>query len=312
MRATLHVVSEPGARRRLVVGGGQVARFGRTDWADYSFPDDASMADVHFVVECGEMAATLRDLGTGAATLLNGAPTVGASLRSGDRITAGRTTWLVELEDVPVGAGDGSEHGGEEKAEPTQAASEWIEFLTYLGVDEEALAVPQDGQTADDLVAALVAKEQFAAAAHLRAHQLQARAAVWWVHEAIAQRGIARLPAPQRTALAAVRGWVANPDESRRRVCEQQAVALGYKGLGGLLAAAAFFSGDNVAPPDCPSPTPPDPRLTGRLVTATLVIAVAQVQDAEPAAVWKPILAAAKQMLTGPISWPEPPPAPAA
>jgi len=308
MRATFHVVSEPGARRRLVVRGGQVARFGRSEWADYSFPDDAAMADVHFVVECGETSVTLRDLGTGAATLWNGAPTAGTLLRTGDRVTAGRTTWLVELEDVPVeAAGDGSESRGAAAAQPSQTAREWIEFLTYLGVDDEALEVPQDGQTADDLVAAFIEKEQFATAAQLRAHQLQARGAVWWGYETAAQRGIDRLPVPQRAALTAVRNWVARPSEAERRVCEGQAIAVDYNGPGGLLTAAAFFSGENVASPDCPTPIPPDPRLPGRLVTAMLLMEAAETQGEEQAAVWKRFLAAAKQMLAGPISWPEPP-----
>jgi len=313
MRATLHVVSESGARRRLEVRGGQVARFGRSDWADYSFPDDPKMADVHFVVECRESAVVLRDLATGSPTLLNDKPASEAVLRTGDRVSAGRTTWVVQLEDVPAAtASDGSESNDAIAPPPTQTALEWVELLVYLGVEDEALAIPQDGQTADDLVAALVAEQQFAAAAQLRAHQLQARGAVWWGYGVVEQSGTTKLSAPQRAALAKVREWVARPNETNCRACEKQAEALGYKGPGGFLSAAAFFSGESVAPADCPAPTPPDPRLPGRLVTGLLHVAVAEAKGEEPAAVWKRILDKAAQLLAGEISWPEPTPAPAA
>lgn len=285
-----------------------MARFGRTDWADFSFPDDSAMAEVHFSVECGEAGVVLRPLSDSAPTLVNGKPAQETVLRPGDRVTAGRTSWVVELEDVPESVASPAEAAASAQ-NPTQSAQEWIALLSHLEVADEALAVPQDGQTADEVVAGLIAAEQFAAAAQLRAHQLQPRASVWWGYDVVTQSGLERLPPKQIAALQAVRAWVATPAEPQRRACEQQAAALSYQGPGGFLAASAFFSGDNIAPADCPTPTPPDSRLTGRLITALLVIAVAQTQGVPPAAAWQRVLDKAAQLLSGPIDWPAAAPA---
>lgn len=307
MRATLHVVSDSGARRRLDVRGGQTARFGRTDWADYSFPADASMADVHFLVEWRGTQLFLRDLGTGSPTTVNGQPAQEIELKTNDRIVAGRTQFVVELELAELVVESAGELDGSPVSGPQgETAATWVELLTRLEVEPEALAVPQDGQTADEVVASLLAAEQYVAAARLRCHQLGNRAAVWWALRSAQMADLGALNPLQQQAIASARDWVAEPNEPQRRQCERFAEATGYEDFGGLLAAAAFFSGGSVAPADVPMEAPPDPRLTGRLVAGvTLLVAVLAPPD-EQAGRWTKMFADAAQLLTGPITWPEP------
>jgi hypothetical protein len=301
MRATLYVVTESGARRRLEVRGGHVARFGRSEWADFSFPDESALADVHFVVECLPSAVMLRD-GGGGSVQLNGQPVQESVLRTGDRLQVGRTVWTLEIEGDATDATDGSSGGGEaQEVRPTKTAAEWVEMLAYLGVDDAALAIPQDG-------AALSAAEQYTAAAALRTFQLEPRGAVWWAWSATEPAKIAKLPAPQQVAWEVVRNWIASPDEATRRQCEANASKLNYQGPGGVLSAAVFFSGDNVAPPECPSPTPPDPRIVGRLVVSHFVVEAAQTHPTPPGEAWKRFLSRAAELTAAPIAWPEPRP----
>lgn len=286
-----------------------MARFGRTDWADFSFPDDAAMADVHFQIEWKGSSLRLRHLAVGAATTVNGKPAAEGMLRSGDRIAAGRTTFLVELDGVEEDVAAEASGGGKAGGPTTRSRSEWVALLTQLGVDAEALVVPQDGQSSDDLVAALIAADLPVPAARLRAHELEARGAVWWALRALDQfqalPGAPPLDAVQQSAVAAARAWVAQPTDGMRRAAEGVAQAAEFNGKGGMLATAVYLSGGSLAPADSPAEAPPDPRITGRLVAGLL-----QLCDAEArmlgAELWPSFFDDAAQLVAGPIAWPAP------
>ncbi len=76
----------------------EVRQFGRTDWADTSFPHDAKMSQVHFSLETDGKICRIRDLDSSNGTQVNGESMVEHVLADGDRITAGETTFLVQIE----------------------------------------------------------------------------------------------------------------------------------------------------------------------------------------------------------------------
>lgn len=72
-------------------------RFGRTNVADFSLPDDTHMSSLHFMVECDDKGAVLRDLASRNGTKVNGRQVTAVRLASGDLIVAGETRFLVEI-----------------------------------------------------------------------------------------------------------------------------------------------------------------------------------------------------------------------
>lgn len=77
---------------------GRTLRIGRTPKSDLAFAEDSLMSGIHFGVECGENACQLRDLNSRNGTLLNGKKVTQSPLQHGDRIVAGGTTFLLQME----------------------------------------------------------------------------------------------------------------------------------------------------------------------------------------------------------------------
>jgi len=89
---------------RIALKPGRVSRIGRTAKADHSFPDDKLMSGIHFSIECTEKGCRLRDLNSSNGTFLNGKKVAEATLQNGDEIVAGRTKFLVRIENEKVEA----------------------------------------------------------------------------------------------------------------------------------------------------------------------------------------------------------------
>ncbi len=76
----------------------EVRQFGRTDWADTSFPHDPKMSQVHFSIETDGKLARIKDLNSSNGTLVNDEQIVEHVLADGDRIAAGETTFQVSID----------------------------------------------------------------------------------------------------------------------------------------------------------------------------------------------------------------------
>lgn len=103
MRVILEVLSGPDAGRKILLRAGQVLQVGRTDWADFSFPQDGHMSGLHLALETDNLACYAKDLGSSNGTLLNDQPLTGQTiLHNGDKLRAGETTFVVHTEgDAP-------------------------------------------------------------------------------------------------------------------------------------------------------------------------------------------------------------------
>jgi hypothetical protein len=97
VRVTLDILDGPSAGQRLMLEPGQTVLIGRASWAELSVPTDSHMSGRHFTVECDEFRCTLRDFKGSNGTHVNGGRVAEVVLRDGDRIVAGKTTFLVHM-----------------------------------------------------------------------------------------------------------------------------------------------------------------------------------------------------------------------
>lgn len=100
MIVVLQIQSGPQSGQSVTLEPGKAVRFGRRNIADFVLPDDAHMSSLHFMVECDEKGAVLRDLASRNGTTVNSrsvAPAAAVYLAHGDLIVAGETRFLVEI-----------------------------------------------------------------------------------------------------------------------------------------------------------------------------------------------------------------------
>jgi pSer/pThr/pTyr-binding forkhead associated (FHA) protein len=98
MRVVLEVVSGPEAGRAVSVPAGPPLRVGRREDLELALTRDPALSRLHFALEFDGRTCRLRDLGSRYGTMLNGRRAAEASLRDGDQIEAGNTTFRVRIE----------------------------------------------------------------------------------------------------------------------------------------------------------------------------------------------------------------------
>jgi hypothetical protein len=148
--------------------------------------------------------------------------------------------------------------------------------------EDEARALLAEGMTARAYIDALVVKGMHADALKAMAHALPKRSAVWWACLCAAEAPGATTEDAAAAALETARAWVIDPTDARRRASLPAAEAAGMGTPAGCAAAAVYFSGGSLAPPDHPVVDPPD-DLTGLMVANALVLA-AVIKEPEKAA----------------------------
>src|SRR5262245_8141160 len=134
----------------------------------------------------------------------------------------------------------------------------------------EARALLQPGLTANDFLRTLDARHQFADGLRFAACALPSREAIWWGSLCVWSIYRPKPPDDVPLTLNAVVGWVQEPTEENRRVAETMIEAAGVDTPAGGLAAAIFFSGDNIAPADQPE-VKPKAFLWSKLVAGAVV-----------------------------------------
>ena len=305
MKAALFQLTPSGEiGRRYDVRDGSRVEFGRTDWADCCIRDDPAMAEVHFAVECRHDACLLTSLVHDRDTLVNDEKVdEAAPLRTGDRVTAGKTTFVVSLDGAPLPTEVLGAAAAASADRPP--ATDFVELCKYLALDDALpLAAADPGLSRDAFLQRLVDAGRHAAAARLYAHWLPKRAAVWWGCLCVREACGPQLPTPQEAAWNAAKAWVEKPAEETRRRAEAALEAADDAGPGGMLAAAAFTAGDNIAPADSPTPVAPDPRLSGHSVKTALVYAAVAGDPRRAVERWRWFLILAQDITAGKITLP--------
>lgn len=318
MQLTLQITTGPHAGRKVLLRSGQVARIGRTEWADFSFPKDADLADVHFAVQCQLHAAKIRKLTADKPLTVNTKDVASeADLQSGDTIQAGQSAFVVLFDGQakPTGAsttatlttiaGGAFVAGGLAAAAADDKPKEpsALEIAETLQMSDDVKEVATSVKTGPELVARLAAKGQFAKAVRVQAHLLPKRHAVWWGIICV-EPLIEKLVPPELTAYQAARTWVEEPTETHRRRCEAAAGRTKYEEPGSWLSMAAFWSGDSLTPADMPA-VEPDQKLTGQAVTSSLMIASVFGEATQGKQRYQEFLAKAPKVASGEIPIPE-------
>ncbi len=259
MRVILRAVGGPSQGVQFLVRRGQVARVGRTEWADFCVPTDPAMSDVHFSVECGPKGCRLRALGS-SPTLVNGSPVSETGLRSGDQVTAGATTFTVQVQ------GDGAESVAEAavpnpaSAEPAPAAESAPAsprptaeaYCQHLELTDEARQLLQPGLPPEAYLDRLIAQELFPDGLRFVAGWLPKPDAVRWACRCVQGLLGEQLTDGEKRAFDAALCWGAEPTEENRRAAEAAAEKNQFNGPASWLALGAFWSGGSLAPPQLP------------------------------------------------------------
>jgi pSer/pThr/pTyr-binding forkhead associated (FHA) protein len=93
----IEVFSGPGAGTRIIASTGKQITVGRSNQADYSFPENLEMSRVHFAIKWNGQEWLLNDLGSSNGTYLNKIRVMSAALQEGDQVTAGQGTFSVSF-----------------------------------------------------------------------------------------------------------------------------------------------------------------------------------------------------------------------
>jgi uncharacterized protein DUF6931/type III secretion system (T3SS) inner membrane Yop/YscD-like protein len=318
MQLTLQITTGPHAGRKVLLRSGQVARVGRTEWADFSFPGDTELADVHFAVQCQLSGARLRKLAADRPLAVNSEEVSEAELKPGDVIHAGQSSFQVAfdgqtslaqdkriLTGTAAAAAAGAVAGGAAAAKPTDDKQPTAkEIAEYLEQGDDVLAVAATVKTGPELVAALATSGEFAHAVRVQAHLLPKRHCVWWGLLCVEEVCGDGLTLADAAAKGSARTWVEDPSESHRRQCDAAAGKTKLDGPGSWLAMAAVWSGGSLMPPEM-APVAPDERLTGQAVTNGLMIAAVTGDATKGKARYRTFLSKAPAVASGQIPLPD-------
>jgi len=277
MQVFLQATTNGTRAQRIQLRANQVARFGRSEWADFSFGEDSSMSDVQFEVRATDDGCIVQSLSPDTPTHVNGQQVQSANVHNGDRITAGRTEFIVHIEGERLsGTTDVAQTVEPSAVRPPAdrrpAAISLIAVCAFLEFHEDIGVQAAVSPSPDELIAKLADQEKFLDALRLRAYLLTKREAIWWGCLCVRDELDEPLRPPQSAAVKAAATWVVKPDEENRRAAEQRAAAAKYSGVGATLALSAFWSSGSLAPPGNPEVLP-DERLTSQGVAAALISA---------------------------------------
>jgi hypothetical protein len=152
---------------------------------------------------------------------------------------------------------------------PTRLATD---LARPLSLTEKAVQLLSPTQTPRQFLDALVSAQMLDDAIRFLAAALPKREAVGW--GILCLKDVVNKPLePAATkALAAAEAWVKDPSEPNRRAAETAAEAAGYGTVTGLIAAAVFWSGGSLTPPNM-APVSPRDDLTGTAVTGAILLA---------------------------------------
>jgi serine/threonine-protein kinase len=110
MRVILDVIQGPRKGRSYVIEGHDTFIVGRSRSVHCSMPEDGALSRDHFLIEMSPSRCEVRDLGSTNGTFLNDRRAERERLRSGDRITAGSSIFLVRVEgQAPTAAAPGDD-----------------------------------------------------------------------------------------------------------------------------------------------------------------------------------------------------------
>ncbi len=135
----------------------------------------------------------------------------------------------------------------------------------------EIMPLLSEGMSPKAFIDKLVEEDRVQEANRFLAHALPKREAVWWACLCAREA----TPDSDETAgklIKLAETWVRKPTDENRRTAMSAAEEAGFDSPASWAAAAAFWSGDSLAPADLP-PVAPSDELTGTAVAAAGMLA---------------------------------------
>lgn len=315
MLVVLNATSNYARPQRLQLRANQVAKIGKSEWADFSFGGDSQMADVQFEIRSTADDCKLVSLSKNPPTKVNGKEVETVEIHHGDQIDAGETRFMVHIESERATLAPKTIAPAETLA-PTKApvapiatavgatAVTLAATCAYLDFGDDVNELAATAKTADALIDELAKQGKVHDALRLRAHLLPKRQAVWWGCLCVREDVDDSLPPAQVAAMEAAEDWVREPDEEHRRIAEKRSEEAKYSGVGATLALSAFWSDGSIAP-EGNQDVLADERLTSQGVAAALISAAYHGDPAKAAKRTEAFLAKGKDMANGKIALPK-------
>jgi len=148
----------------------------------------------------------------------------------------------------------------------------------------------------------LQGKEYFIDAVRFLAYAVPKREAVWWACHCARTVAGAKPAQAETAALAAAEKWVADPSEDNRRSAWAVAEQAGLGTPAGCAAAAAFWSGGSLAPPNSPA-VPPAEHLTAHGAASAILLAAVLAEPAKAPEKYRKFLALGLEVASGANQW---------
>lgn len=146
------------------------------------------------------------------------------------------------------------------------------DICARVQLKKEALQLLREGMGPREFVDALLAKREYVPGIDFMAHALPPREGIWWGCLCLQHACGSALTPVERAACIAAVNWVLRPGEETRMAARPAAEAAGPANVAGALAAAAFQTGGNVAPPNAP-PMAPAPSAWAKSVATAVKLA---------------------------------------
>jgi pSer/pThr/pTyr-binding forkhead associated (FHA) protein len=298
MQLVLQRLEGEHAGRRIMLRPGQAASVGRTEQADYSFPDDPEMSAMHFAVRCIDRRWQIEDLHSKGGTWVNGQRVSQTFLAHADQVRAGRSVFVVQLGGQPVSRTESGRETARESATlrttnvasvqdtlpPAAAPSASLtlgtgfatvpiaELARRAQVGEQAAALAADDLAPDAVVATLQQHDLPLDAIRFLAQALPPRDRVRWAARCVRAASGDALEPGDAEALCLADAWVDNPAEDVRRAAHAAAEAREFASPASWVAMAVFWSDGSMSPPQAPV-VPADPAYAGQAAAGAVMLA---------------------------------------
>lgn len=180
-----------------------------------------------------------------------------------------------------------------------------VETCRGVTLGDAARGLLREGIAAGPYVESLIGAGELPDGVKVMARLLTKREAVWWACRCAREAADPAPGARAGAAIGAAERWVVEQDEEARRAAMPAAEAAGLGTPAGCAAAAAFWSGGSLGPPEI-APIPPGEHLTARGVEGAVLIAVIQIGPERADRTYRRFLAWGFEVADGVNRWNEP------
>ncbi|MDG2468072.1 MAG: FHA domain-containing protein [Pirellulaceae bacterium] len=273
MNVYLQIDKGPHSGRRIDLKSGQVASFGSSEYSDFCFDQDVAMSSQHFQLAIQRTGCRFQLLDTESPCQVNGEDVSESDLLDGDVIKAGQTAFQVRIEGEVI-----AEESSEESVHGADAYDKGpvdpVELCEFIGLGEIAVELAGESVDRPQLLDSLITGQHYDDAIRMQAHLLPNPLAVQWAAEVIGLLDLADVSPADKDAIETTNGWLKEPTEENRWAAEKCAQDVQFSGMCGALAAAVFFSGGSISPPELGNEIEADSRTTGQAVAVVMTYAI--------------------------------------